>query len=113
MRPVSHSMNVGNPGGPYKTFTPWREQRGELCHSIIDRGGYPIGIACERPDQKSNAHLMSAAPDLLAALEALCAWSDHSALTGQPDGAPVADSAPSFDETVNMVHAAIKKARGA
>ena len=104
-------MNVGNPGGPYTTFTPWREHKGKLCHSVIDRGGYPIAIACERPDQKANARLISAAPDLLAALEALCAWSDHPDLTGLPDGAPVADSAPSFHDTVEMVHAAIKKAR--
>lgn len=61
---------------------------------------------------EANARLICAAPDLLAALEALCAWSDHSSLTGLPDGAPVADSAPCFDDTVKMVHAAIKKARG-
>ena len=73
-RPTSHSMNVGNPGGPYTTFTPWREQVGKLCHSVIDRGGYPIAIACERPDQKANARLISAAPELFAACEKALEW---------------------------------------
>lgn len=63
-------------------------------------------------EKREDAMLYAAAPELLAALKALSAWHDHSALTGLPDGAPVADWAPSFDETVNMVHAAIAKAEG-
>jgi hypothetical protein len=66
-----------------------------------------------RKENIANAALISAAPDLLAALKALCAWHDHEALTGLPYGKPVAAWAPSFDDTVKMVHAAIAKARGA
>jgi hypothetical protein len=62
--------------------------------------------------EPANARLMSAAPELLEALKALCAWGNHPSLTGLPDGEPVAESAPSFDETVRMVHAAIAKATG-
>ena len=54
--------------------------------------------------------LHGAAPRLLSALKSLAAWHDHPALTGLPDGYPVADWAPSFDETVSMTHAAIAKA---
>ena len=59
-----------------------------------------------------DAHLIAAAPELLEALEALMAWSDHTDLTGLPADAPVAASAPSFDETCTMVHRAIAKAKG-
>lgn len=45
------------------------------------------------------------------ALKALCAWQDHPSLTGLPEGAPVAEWAPSFDKTVKMVHAALKLAQ--
>ena len=113
IRPVSHSMNVGNPGGPIRAdHFPWSSKRGKYCLSVMDAKGYPIAVVQERPDQKANAALIAAAPELLAAVEALCAWGDHPALTGLPNGAPVADSAPSFDETVKMVHAAIAKANG-
>lgn len=57
--------------------------------------------------QKVNAH-----DELVAALKAVCAWGDHPALTGRPDGSPVPDSVPSFDDTVKMVRAALAKAEG-
>lgn len=41
------------------------------------------------------------------ATKALMAWGDHEALTGLPHGQPVADSAPSFDTTVNLAVAAV------
>jgi len=44
---------------------------------------------------------------LESALKALCAWSDHSQLTGVPHGSCIPQVVPSFDETVDMIHALI------
>jgi hypothetical protein len=76
---------------------------------INPRGKSDLGIP-SRADRKTAALIVRAVNShdaLVAALKALSAWHDHPALTGLPDGSPVADWAPSFDETVNMVHAAL------
>lgn len=80
---------------------------GPLKEEVRDSDG---NLICK--SRAPNSALIAAAPELLAALEALCAWYDHPALTGLDDGAPVASWAPSFDETVKMIHAAIAKAKG-
>lgn len=72
----------------------------------------PEGLKSLWNEHRANRSLIAAAPELYEALRALCAWHDHPALTGNKDGAPVADWAPSFDKTVTMVHAALAKARG-
>lgn len=95
--------------GPWVVDADGQVWRYELRIADTAPRGADIAPRSERP---ANARLIAAAPDLLAALQALMMWSDHEALTGLPCGAPVAPEAPSFDATVKMVHAAIAKARG-
>lgn len=95
---------------------PWRIERPSNDIEIVS-GKYHIAYAgtCvnfSESEALKNGALISAAPELLAALQALCAWHDHEALTGLPYGDPVAAWAPSFDDTVKMIHAAIAKATG-
>lgn len=99
---------------------PWIiSSDGKSVRSVADimanyrRNVVNVGKRDNAEEMSANLALCSAAPELLAALEALCAWHSHEALTGLPHGAPVASWAPSFDKTVKMVHAAIAKAKGA
>lgn len=107
---------------------PWTLSLRESCVALVDANGQEILFIQRHPERGQNgsvtargrtneeidaiASAISALPELLAALRALMAWSDHESLTGLPDDAPVADSAPSFDATVKMIHAALAKAAG-
>lgn len=88
----------------------YKREYDDYCAFAILRGGLDI------KDDLANAALIVRAVNshdaLVEALEALMAWHDHPALTGLPDGSPVAPNAPSFDDTVNMCHAALKLAKG-
>lgn len=89
-----------------KGYSPWCVMPHEHSPAYQDR--HSRGIATmenwDPGEAKANAHLIAAAPDLLAALEALLPLADWALLEQSPPGAD--------DPLVDQARAAILKARG-
>lgn len=70
-------------------------------------------LVCDNPHAIANGHLISAAPDLLDALQQLVKWMDESGLAGTPDGGigPFKYTGTEYS-VVTDARAAIEKAEG-